>query len=105
MEDVGPITPLWHRILLTVFGQSDSIRQRICCEFIEQPALSFDEVKSRVWASIERNQEDWIDDEAVAGEGGAPLPLATVLAAAKAAVDKSTSLKDLFENLDAAWPY
>jgi hypothetical protein len=103
--NLGPATPLWRRILLLVFGQAGAIKQRVRCEFIEDESMSFDAVKRRVWASIEGHKDDWIDDEAMAGEGGEPLELDSIIATAKAAVDRSNDLKELFENLDAAWPY
>jgi hypothetical protein len=105
IKDLGPATPLWRRILLLVFGQAGAIKQRVNCEFVEEESMPFDAVKRRVWASIEAHKDDWIDDEALAGEGGEPLELDSIIATAKAAVDRSKNLKELFENLDAAWPY
>ena len=105
MENLGPATPLWRRILLLLFGQAGAIKQRVSYEFTEEAVMSFDSVKRRVWASIEGHKDDWIDDEAMASERGEPLELDSVIATAKAAVDRSNDLKELFENLDAAWPY
>ncbi len=105
ISDLGPLTPLWRRILLRTGRQTDLIEHRLSCEFAVQSPVAFDEVKARVWASIERNKDDWVDDEGMAGEGGEAMALNDLLAAAKDAVDRAANVKELFENLDAAWPY
>jgi hypothetical protein len=103
--DAGPRTPLWHRILLVIFRQAGSIERKLECEFASEAPIAFEAVKARVWASIERNRDDWVDDEAVAGEPGEPLELRRILARARAAVDEATNVRELFDNLDKAWPY
>ena len=87
-----------------MFGQSGAIKQHIAYEFIDEAPLSFESVRTRVWASIRRNMQEWLDDEGIAGEGGEPAPLNSMLAKTKTAVDRSANLRELFENLDAAWP-
>ena len=103
--DAGPKTPLWHRLLLGIFRQAGSIERRLECDFTCEEPVAFKAVKARVLASIERNQDDWVDDEAIVGEAGAPLALEEILGRAKAAVSRATNVRELFENLDQAWPY
>lgn len=105
IADAGPKTPLWRRVLLIVFGQAGSIDRKLECEFTNEGPTDFEAIKARVLASIERNQDDWVDDEAMAGEAGGPLELEPILARARAAVDKASDVRELFENLDEAWPY
>ena len=87
-----------------IFGQSGAIEQHIAYEFIDEAPLSFESVRTRVWASIQRNMQEWLDDEGIASEGGEPASLNSMLAKTKTAVDRSANLRELFENLDAAWP-
>jgi hypothetical protein len=103
--DAGPRTPLWHRVLLATFGQAGSMDRRLECEFADEAPIAFEAVRARVLASIERNQDDWVDDEAVAGEAGEPLELKRIVARARAAVRGANNVRELFENLDATWPY
>ena len=101
--DLGAATPLWQRILMILSRDADRIAHNISCDFVEEAPIPFDSIKARVWASIERNPDDWIDDEAIAGQAGEALGLEDVLADAKAAVDRAANVKELFENLEKAW--
>lgn len=99
------VTPLWLRILARVMRDPGSIRRRVEYRVVVLPPMPFADAKARVGASIQRNTDDWLDDEAMAGESGEPLKLEDVIAVAMKAVRKATTVKDLHEGLDAAWPY
>ena len=101
----GFVTPLWRRILLMIFRQAEFIEHWVTYEVIELPPMAFEDAKVRVRASIERNQEEWIDDEAMAGEAGEPVRLEDVIASALDAVRGATTVKDLFERPTVAWRY
>ncbi|MFL5297364.1 MAG: hypothetical protein ACJ798_13365 [Phenylobacterium sp.] len=98
------LTPIWLRILMTLFGQRGAIEDTLELEFGVREGLTFDEAKARVWASILRNPEEWSDEEVAADAARPPRPLADILQDAKAAVDAAQNVEDLFRRLDAAWP-
>ena len=102
-QPLRTLTPLWQRVLMTIFGQQSSIKDLLKVELGEQPAAPHDEIRARVWASILRNQDEWTD-EGAADEGREPRPLGETLSNAKAAIEAARSVEDLFERLSAAWP-
>jgi hypothetical protein len=102
---LGYRTPLWQRALMTVLNQRDEIFHAVEFEFEERAATSFAEVQDRVCRLIDENREEWIDDEAMAGEAGPPVILEDVIEAAKAAVKRATNLTELFDGLEAVGSY
>ena len=98
------ITPWWSRVLCELLGQSGSIEHEVEQQFVELEPLSLDEVKARVCASLERNKDDWADYDGAGGEEG-PLDESELIGKAKAAVQHAGSIAEIFEGMDAAWPY
>jgi hypothetical protein len=105
VSSIGFSMPRWRRVLMWITRDADSIEHRVEYSLVALPPMAFEEAKARVGASIQRNKDDWIDDEAMAGEAGEPMKLEDVIAGAVDAVRKATSVQTLFEGLDAAWPY
>jgi hypothetical protein len=67
VDDLGVTRGFWERVLRLLLQQSV---HRISQEIVEEPALSFRELKERVCASVAANPDSWRDDEAIAGEDG-----------------------------------
>ena len=105
VKSIGFRTPLWLRLIMRLTRQGDDVEHAVVCRLEPQGPVPFAEVQDRVCRCIDLNSDDWIDDEAMAGEAGEPLELDDVLAAAKAAVRRATDVATLFDGLDAAWPY
>jgi hypothetical protein len=101
---LGPITQTWERALLTLLRQSDDIEHAVDYELEDRGSILFTEVQDRVCRSIDRNPEDWVDDEAMAGESGPPVTLADILEASRAAVMQATNVQELSDGWDAVWP-
>lgn len=96
----GLRTPAWKCVLFRLFGKGAHITHNVACEFEDRGLTPFVEVQARVCTSIEQNPDDWVDDEAVAGEGGAePLNVESVISAAKAAVRRARNIEEIFERL------
>jgi len=99
-------TPFLQRMLLTLFNDHDSIEHDVRCELDEIGVTPFSEVRERVCRAIEKNPDDWMDDEVLAGESGPPIKLEDVLEALKAAVRRTANIQELFDslNLDQIYP-
>ena len=95
-------TPLWRCVLMTIFPQWDDIIYEVELLLEPQPPLSFQEIQARVCRSIEMNQDEWIDDGAMAGESGEPVTLEQLMTDAKVAVRSATDIESLREALNAA---
>lgn len=96
----GLRTPAWKRALFRLFGHRDRLLHHVACEFDDRGFTPFVEVQAHVCACIEQNPDDWVDDEALAGEGGVePLDVESVISIAKAAVHRARSIEEIFERL------
>lgn len=95
-------TSPWMQLLLTIFGRSGDIREEVELDLEPEAAIDFEEVQRRVIESIDRNRDDWLDDEAVAGESGPQVDPDELLEAARAAVRRASNVAELFDNLEAA---
>jgi hypothetical protein len=106
VRSLGFRTPFFQRVLLTLFNDHDNIEHEVRCELDEIGVTPFSEVRERVCRAIEKNPDDWMDDEILAGESGPPIKLEDVLEALKAAVRRTTNLQELFDslNLDQIYP-
>lgn len=101
---LGYRTPAWKRFVAKYLWRDGRyIIHEIGCEMESTGSMAFSEVQDRVCRLIELNSDDWMDDEAMAGESGPPVLLETILESAKAAVRRATCVLDLLENLDAEW--
>ena len=67
--DLGVSGPFWERVLRVLSRQSV---HRIDQEITELDPMTLEELKARTVASLQANPDDWRDDEAIAGEAGAP---------------------------------
>jgi hypothetical protein len=94
------LTPLWQCALMTVFPQWDDIEFEVEFEFEPLPPTTFADLQARLCRSIDANPDEWVDDEALAGEAGAPISLERQLAAAKKVVRAATDLDGIFEGLN-----
>jgi hypothetical protein len=96
----GLRTSAWKRTLFRLFGRRDRLLHDVACEFDDRGFTPFAEVQARVCASIEQNPDDWIDDEAVAGEGGVePLDVESVISAVKGAVYRARTIEEIYDRL------
>jgi hypothetical protein len=93
----GLAGPLWRRVLLFVFRQSEYFVDH---ELVEETPLSFDAVKHRVCASIDANPDTWRNDEAIAGESGPPREEQELYDELKARVRAAKDLGELVEVLE-----
>jgi len=100
VRSLGFRTPFFQRMLLTLFNDRDSIEHDVRCELDEIGATPFSEVRERVCRAIDKNPDDWMDDEVLAGANGPPIRLEDVLEALKAAVRRTTNIQELFDSLD-----
>ncbi len=97
-------TPLWQCVLMTVFPQWDDIEYEVDLSLEGLPAVTFPEVQARVCRSIDLNPDDWVDDEAMAGEAGEPVTLEYLMETAKSAVLRSTDIETMRIGIHAALP-
>ena len=97
-------TPLWQCVLMTVFPQWDDIEYEVELSLEGLPGIPFPEVQARVCRSIDQNPDDWVDDEAMAGEAGPPVTLEYLMEAAKSAVRRSTDIETMRVGTHAALP-
>jgi hypothetical protein len=67
VEDLGVTRGPWERVLRFLLQQS---AHRISQEIVEEAALSLQDLRERVCASIEADRDRWRGDEAVVGEDG-----------------------------------
>jgi hypothetical protein len=100
LSSVGVRTPLWKRVLVSIFNQSDEIQHDVEIELEDRGVTPWSAVLDRVCTAIDQNPDDWMDDEVLAGESGPPIMLEDVLEALKAAVRRTTSIEELFDSLD-----
>jgi hypothetical protein len=97
-------TPLWRCALMTVFPQWDDIEYEVQLSLEDLAGVPFSEVQARVCRSIDQNTDDWIDDEAMAGESGPPVTLEQLMETAKTAVRRSTDIETMRVGIHAALP-
>ena len=98
------LTPLWLQLLMTLFGQREAIEDLMDIELGETSSGAFEGAKARVWNSIQRNREEWSDEEPAVEAGREPEPLPDILDKAKTAIDGAVNVEDLFDRLTEAWP-
>jgi hypothetical protein len=97
-------TPLWRCVLMTVLPQWDDIEYEVELSLEDLAGVPFSEVQARVCRSIDQNPDDWIDDEAMAGEAGPPVTLEHLMEAAKSAVRRSTDIETMRAEIHAGLP-
>jgi hypothetical protein len=96
VADLGVVKPFWERAFRFLMRQSV---HRIDQRLIEIDPLALDQVKERACASIEANPDDWRDDEAIAGEDGAPREEREMLDELQEAVRTARTLPQLINAL------
>jgi len=96
VEDLGVTRGFWERVLRFLLQQS---LHRISQEIVEEPALSFDELREQVCASVAANPDRWRDDEAIAGEDGPPRDELEMLEELQAGVRKAETVPQIINAL------
>jgi hypothetical protein len=96
VDDLGVTRGIWERALRFLLQQSV---HRISQKIVEEPALSFRELKARVCTSVAANPDSWRDDEAIAGEDGPPRDELEMLEGLQAAVRKAETVPQIINAL------
>ncbi len=104
VESLRYRTPAWKRFVAKyLYRDLRFVVHEIDCEMVATGPVAFSEVQDRVCRLIDQNSDDWIDDEAMAGESGPPVTLETILDYAKSSVRRATTVHELLANVGEAW--
>jgi hypothetical protein len=106
VESVGYRTPAWKRFVAKyLYRDRRFVVHEIACEMEATGPVAFSDVQDRVCRLIEQNSDDWIDDEAMAGESGPQVTLETILNYAKDCARRATTVHELLANISEAWDH
>jgi len=97
IRSLGPAGSPLAQIIGAIFRQR---RHRLDVEFAPKEPMTLDQVKTRAIDVIDAQPHQWRDDEAIAGEAGAPREESQMLEATKDRVRRATSLQELIESVD-----
>jgi hypothetical protein len=98
---VTGVTPLRSRSFLSALRRALGGRPQLAIDLVEEATAPLDQLKARLCQSVEDWQDDWRDDEAIAGESGPPRDEQEMLEEVKNVVQSAASVADIVGNLDA----
>ena len=90
----GTVGSFWWRVLTTIFRD---VYYTVEYDFVPGDPISYDEVKRRVCAAVDRDPYLWFDEEFIVGEAGPPQDEQALLDELKRRIAATSNMAELYE--------